>query len=147
MGQEHFTVGEVDALVPALERIFVDVLQLRAGLRALEIQLERANVRMSREEILESDDGSPEVRRAKALFRGYYEALSDELGQVRDLGGEVKDVEIGLVDFPSERLGEEIVLCWRFGEKKVGFWHPVDGGFASRRPVDADVAAAQPPAE
>ena len=59
MSREHFTVGDVDALVPALERIFVDVLQLRAGLRALEIQLERANVRMSREEILESDDGSP----------------------------------------------------------------------------------------
>ncbi|HSY42229.1 MAG TPA: DUF2203 family protein [Polyangia bacterium] len=39
-----------------------------------------------------------------------------------------------------------MVLCWRFGEKKVGFWHPVDGGFASRRPVDADVSA-QPPAE
>ena len=64
-----------------------------------------ANVRMSREEILESDDGSPEVRRAKALFRGYYEALSDELGQVRDLGGEVKDVEIGLVDFPVGAAG------------------------------------------
>ncbi|HVV50097.1 MAG TPA: DUF2203 domain-containing protein [Polyangia bacterium] len=147
MPREHFTVGDVDALVPTLERIFVDVLQLRAGLRGLEIQLEKANVRMSREEILESDDGSPEVRRAKALFRGYYEALSDELGRVRELGGEVKDVEIGLVDFPARRLGEEILLCWRFGEKKVGFWHPVDGGFASRQPVDAEVTRAQPPAE
>jgi len=147
MSRQHFTVGDVDALVPTLERIFVDVLQLRAGLRGLEIQLERANVRMSREEILESDDGSPEVRRAKALFRGYYEALSDELGRIRELGGEVKDVETGLVDFPARRLGEEILLCWRFGEKKVAFWHPVDGGFASRRPVDAEVTAAQPPAD
>jgi hypothetical protein len=147
MSREHFTVGDVDALVPTLERIFVDVLQLRAGLRGLELQLEKANVRMSREEILESDDGSPEVRRAKALFRGYYEALSDELSRVRDLGGEVKDVEIGLVDFPARRGGEEILLCWRFGEKKVGFWHPVDGGFASRRPVDAEVRSAQQPAD
>ena len=113
MPREHFTVGDVDALVPALERIFVDVLQLRAGLRALEIQLERANVRMSNRPI-RSDHSSFLVHAG---------------------------------DFPSERLGEEIVLCWRFGEKKVGFWHPVDGGFASRRPVDADVASAQPPAE
>src|SRR6478752_1933054 len=125
MARAHFTVGDVEALIPALERIFVHVLQIRAGMRGIEIKLERANVRMSREDILESDDGPPEVRRAKALFRGFYEALSDELGQVRDLGGEVKDVEIGLVDFPSERLGEEIVLCWRFGEKKVGFWHTI----------------------
>ena len=43
----------------------------------IEMKLERANVRMSREDILESDDGPPEVRRAKALFRDFYEALSD----------------------------------------------------------------------
>jgi hypothetical protein len=145
MARAHFTVGDVDALVPLLERIFRDVLQLRAGLRDLENKLERANVRLSREEILESDDGSPEVRRAKALFRGYYEALSDQLRRVRELGGEVKDVEIGLVDFPSRRAGEEILLCWRLGEKRVEYWHPVDGGFAARRPVDADVTRAPQP--
>src|SRR5437868_7100685 len=105
MPRTHFTVGDVDALVPALERIFVDVLQLRAGLRGLETKLERANVHMSREELLESDDGSPEIRRAKALFRGYYEALADQLDRIKALGGEVKDVEAGLVDFRSRRLG------------------------------------------
>jgi hypothetical protein len=139
MPRAHFTVGDVDALVPTLERIFRDMLQLRAALRGLESQLERANVRMSREELLESDDGPPEVRRAKALFRGYYEALSDQLDLVRELGGDVKDVETGLVDFPSRRLGEEILLCWRLGEKKVGFWHPLEGGFAARQPVDHEV--------
>ena len=145
MPRTHFTVGDVDALVPMLERIFRDVLQLRAGLRALENKLERATVRMSREELRESDDGSPEVRRAKALFRGYYEALADQLARVKSLGGEVKDVEIGLVDCPSRRLGEEILLCWRLGERKVEYWHPVDGGFAGRQPVDADVNRASQP--
>jgi hypothetical protein len=144
MPRTNFTVGEIDALIPVLERIFVDVLQLRAGLRGLETRLERANVRMSRDELLESDDGSPEVRRAKALFRGYYEALSDQLARVKALGGDVKDVETGLVDFPSQRMGEDILLCWRFGEKRVEYWHPVDGGFAARRPVDEVTRAPQP---
>jgi len=139
MARTHFSVGDVEALIPALERIFTDVLQLRAAIRGIEEKLERAGVKMSREELLESDDGSPDVRRAKALFRGYYEALADQLARVKTLGGEVKDVEIGLVDFPSVRLGEEILLCWRLGEKKVEYWHPVDGGFASRQPVDAEV--------
>src|SRR4029077_7291262 len=119
MPRAHFTVGEVEALIPTLERIFIHMLQIRAGLRGIETQLERANVRMSREELLESDDGSPEVRRSKAVFRGFYEALSDEIERVRVLGGEVKDVESGLVDFPGLRRGEEILLCWRLGEKKV----------------------------
>jgi hypothetical protein len=123
MPRTHFTVGDVDALIPTLERIFVDVLQLRAGLRGLETKLERA----------------------KALFRGYYEALSDQLTRVKALGGEVKDVETGLVDFPSRRLGEEILLCWRFGEKKIEYWHPVDGGFAARQPVDAEFTRAPQP--
>ena len=147
MPRGHFSVGDVEALIPALERIFVHVLQIRAGLRGIEAQLERAGVRMSREELLESDDGPPEIRRAKAVFRGFYEALADEIERVRDLGGEVKDVETGLVDFPGLRRGEEILLCWRLGEKKLGFWHPVDGGFASRRPVDEDVERAPQPAD
>jgi hypothetical protein len=99
MARTHFTVGDVEALIPALERIFIDVLQLRAALRTIEDKLERAGVKMSREELLESDDGSTEIRRAKALFRGFYEALSDEIDRVRALGGEVKDIEQGLVDF------------------------------------------------
>jgi len=147
MARAHFTVGDVEALIPALERIFVHMLQIRAGLRGIEAQLERANVHMSREELLESDDGPPDIRRAKALFRGFYEALSDEIERVRALGGEVKDVESGLVDFPGLRRGEAILLCWRLGEKKIGYWHPVDGGFASRRPVDEDVARAPQPAD
>ena len=147
MPRGHFSVGDVEALIPALERIFVHVLQIRAGLRGIEAQLERAGVRMSREELLESDDGPPEIRRAKAVFRGFYEALADEIERVRDLGGEVKDVETGLVDFPGLRRGEEILLCWRLGEKKLGFWHPVDSGFAGRRPVDEDVERAPQPAD
>jgi hypothetical protein len=147
MPRGHFSVGDVEALIPALERIFVHVLQIRAGLRGIEAQLERAGVRMSREELLESDDGPPEIRRAKAVFRGFYEALADEIERVRDLGGEVKDVETGLVDFPGRRGGEEILLCWRLGEKKLGFWHPVDSGFAGRRPVDEDVERAPQPAD
>jgi hypothetical protein len=143
MARVHFSVGEVEALIPNLERICVHMLQIRAGLRGVENDLERANVHLSREELLESDDGTPEVRRLKALFRGFYEALSDEIDHVRDLGGDVKDVETGLIDFPSLRRGEEILLCWRLGEKKLGYWHTAESGFAGRRPVDEDVARAQ----
>jgi len=147
MARENFSVGDVESLIPSLERLCIHMLQIRAGLRGVESDLERANVHLSREELLESDDGTPDVRRLKGLFRGFYEALSDEIDRVRHLGGEVKDVETGLVDFPSLRGGEEILLCWRLGEKKVGFWHSVDGGFAGRRPVDEDVAHASQPVD
>jgi hypothetical protein len=144
MARAHFTVGEVEALIPTLERIFVHVLQLRAGLRALGAKLDRAGVRMSGEEPLETESGPPAVRQAKAVFRGLDEALTDELERVRAYGGEIKDVEQGLVDFPGLRSGEEILLCWKLGEKRVGYWHSVEGGYASRRPIDAEVATVAP---
>ena len=138
MARTHYTVGDVEALIPALERIFIDVLQLRAALRTIEEKLERAGVKMSREELLESDDGSTEIRRAKALFRGFYEALSDEIEKIRALGGEVKDLESGLVDFPARRREEEILLCWRLGEDEVAHWHGLEEGFAGRKQLDPE---------
>lgn len=144
MARAHFTVGEVEALIPTLEQIFVQVLQLRAGLRALGAKLDRAGVRMNGEEGLETESGPPAVRQAKAVFRGLDEALTDQLARVSEVGGEIKDVDMGLVDFPGLRSGEEILLCWKLGEKRVAYWHSVDGGFASRRPIDAEVATAAP---
>jgi hypothetical protein len=79
------------------------------------------------------------VRQAKAVFRGFYEALSDEIDNIRTLGGEVKDLDSGLVDFPGKRGSEEILLCWKLGEKHIGYWHPVDAGFAGRRPIDEQI--------
>jgi hypothetical protein len=142
MVRAHFTVDEVEALIPALEKIFVQVLQMRAGLRALGGKLDRAGVRPNRDEPDDIESGPPAVRQAKAVFRGLDEALSDELDRVRALGGDIKDVDLGLVDFPGKRNGEDILLCWKLGEKSLGYWHPVDGGFASRRPVDAEIASA-----
>jgi hypothetical protein len=47
----------------------------------------------------------------------------------------VRDVESGLVDFPSLRDGEEVYLCWLVGEEEIAFWHHLDAGFAGRRPL------------
>ena len=51
------------------------------------------------------------------------------------LGVQVKDLDTGLVDFPSWRDGEEVLLCWRLGEDEVAWWHTLDGGFAGRQPL------------
>ncbi len=53
-----------------------------------------------------------------------------------EVGVQVKSVEEGLLDFPSERDGEDVLLCWRAGEERVAFWHGVDEGFAGRKPID-----------
>jgi hypothetical protein len=47
----------------------------------------------------------------------------------------VKDVQLGLLDFPSEREGRVVFLCWRYGEPEVAHWHEVDTGYAARKPL------------
>jgi hypothetical protein len=141
MSRRYFSVLEVEQLIPSLERIFIHVLQLRSAMRQQELLLEKAGVRMSRDLLGDDDDPREriDVRQAKGLFKAYYEALGDELSKVRDLGGEVKDMDTGLVDFPGKRGDEEILLCWRLGEKSLGFWHTAEAGYAGRRPIDDQV--------
>ncbi len=146
-----------------MERLFTQILQLRVGLRGIEQKLERAGVTIEVDELgglgpfddLSEDDvdqdaghlpsgatggrqksEAPQVRHERAVFRGFYEALSDGLDQIRLLGGDVKDLDIGLVDFLGRRGSEDILLCWRLGEKRIEYWHAIDGGFANRRPLD-----------
>lgn len=146
MAARTFTLAEVNALIPSLERIFADILQLRGGLRALEQKLAGAGIEVTKE-VLEDDAGPAELRKVKALFRAYYEEMVLALERIRELGGEVKDIDVGLVDFPGRRDGQEILLCWRAGERSCGFWHTTDTGFAGRRPIDDRVSADPPRAD
>jgi hypothetical protein len=54
---------------------------------------------------------------------------------VQDRGVLVKDLDVGLIDFPSIRDGEQVELCWRLGEEKVAHWHRVGEGFRGRKPL------------
>ena len=58
------------------------------------------------------------------------------VNQIHGLGAQVKDADEGLVDFPTLRDGEEVLLCWKLGEDEVAFWHGLEDGFAGRRPVE-----------
>jgi hypothetical protein len=57
------------------------------------------------------------------------------VARIHEVGALVKDLDVGLVDFPATRNGEEILLCWRLGEAEVGFWHGLGEGFSGRMPL------------
>jgi len=62
-------------------------------------------------------------------------AVSACVERIHALGVQVKDLGRGLVDFPSLRDGEEVLLCWHLGEEEVGSWHGLDEGYAGRKPL------------
>ena len=61
----------------------------------------------------------------------FYQAITELEGT----GVMIKDIEQGLLDFPSKRFDEEIWLCWKDGETEIKFWHEIDSGFNGRKPI------------
>ncbi len=65
------------------------------------------------------------------------ERLEGEVLKLREEGIEIKDLETGLVDFYSRLGGDVVFLCWQRGESEVGHWHPLNGGYRTRRPLES----------
>ena len=132
----YYTVDEANAMVPWLEQCFGRILQLRSQMRSLYGTLEDLGHRPDPES-LQRTDGPEEVRSARAKFVGLMELLQDELVAIQTEGVEIKDLDTGLCDFWSMSVvpGVEVYLCWRYGEKRIGFYHEPHAGFAGRKPL------------
>jgi hypothetical protein len=77
----------------------------------------------------------------KAAQGGLGQLADEAAAAVRELtaiGVVVKDLDLGLLDFPAVRDGEEVELCWQVGEDAVEYWHPLDAGYRGRKPIDWD---------
>ena len=73
---------------------------------------------------------------AQAELEQLAERAADCVAELEELGVVVKDLDLGLLDFPALRHGEEVELCWQVGEPAVEHWHPLAAGFRGRKPID-----------
>lgn len=130
-----FTPDEVNKLVPTLEEELTKVQGILEHLRDARDQL--ADLRIIWGTKVEQADcpDHEEYKLYLLQFQKYETQLRTQLQTIHGLGCEVKDPDVGLVDFYSEIDGEPVLLCWKRGEPNVGFYHPLTGGFATRRPL------------
>ena len=134
--KRYFTIDEVNHQVPRLEGLFGSIMQLRSQLKAIYARLDARGFAPSDEDFEPDAPGVPtELVKDRAAFKGLVAVLRAQVSEVIALGCEIKDVETGLVDWFSLTDRGEILLCWRFGEKQVAYFHDVDTGFAGRRPI------------
>lgn len=66
-----------------------------------------------------------------------FERLDKLVHQILDTGVQIKDINIGLLDFSAMRDGHEVYLCWQHGEDDIAFWHELDAGYAGRQPIES----------
>ena len=82
------------------------------------------------------------LARRKAQREKAVQRVKDAVAEIDATGVQVKDLDIGLLDFPCRVEGEIILLCWKLGETGITHWHGTEEGFAGRKPIDERIARA-----
>lgn len=133
---KRFTLAEAQGLIPQVEKLLRDAIAAKTEYdeaeRAIELfsthVMMMGGVAVDRQKAVEA-----RTRRESAAV-----ALRTSIEQVQEVGCVIKDLDIGLIDFPTLFRGTEVYLCWKLDEPAIAFWHGVDEGFRGRKPIDQD---------
>ena len=133
---KRFTLAEAQSLIPEVDRLLRQALESKTDYEEAERAIQELNERVM---ML----GGVMVDRRRALDnRGRRDTAAEKLRAaiegVLETGCLIKDLDIGLVDFPTTLRGLEVYLCWKLGEAGIEFWHGVDEGFRGRKQIDQE---------
>jgi len=123
-----FSEEEANELIPRLE-ILMRQLQMQAtSLRARIEELSVDDPSLQHSAMNEIVGRYPELR-------SFATNMAEAAEQIESFGCILKDIDLGLIDFPYDAGDDIVFLCWQFGESKVIAWHSVDSGFSERQPL------------
>jgi len=131
-----FTLREAESLLPRLTELLREAVALKAGYQAAERRFASLTSRIAMLGGANLDqERAADARRERD---GAAERLNHAVAAIHETGCVVKDLDIGLLDFPALFRGREVYLCWKLGEPAIRFWHGIDEGFAGRKPIGAE---------
>ena len=130
----YFTVDQANALLPRVERHLRDALFARNEYK----QAEEAFVTVQTGILMAGGSVVDREKVTKIVAKKGASAviLQQEMELLDALGVQVKDLEIGLIDFPTRYGGQEVLLCWQFGEEKITHWNGLTEGYRGRKEID-----------
>jgi len=138
MSSRTFTLDEAQSLLPVLESLLRTAIASKKLMEEVDNELQAIGHRIFLNGGTHVDIvplARRKAERAKAEQR-----LRDSFGEIDSIGVQIKDLDIGLLDFPCKVEGEIVLLCWKLGEKAITHWHGEKEGFAGRKPVDQRIA-------
>lgn len=141
MSDRTFTLDESQSLLPVLESLLRATIAAKKTIDEVDAEQHELNHRI----FLNGGmflDVVPLARRKAERVKAEQRAR-DALAEIDSIGVQVKDIEIGLLDFPCEVDGQIILLCWKLGEKSITHWHGTQEGFSGRKPIDERIARAK----
>jgi hypothetical protein len=138
MSDRTFTLDEAQSLLPVLESLLRGAISGKKIMEEVESEMQALNQRIfvnggTRVDVVV-------VARRKAERTKAEQRARDALSEIDSIGVQVKDLDIGLLDFPCEVEGRVVLLCWKMGEDSITHWHGTDEGFAGRKLIDERIA-------
>lgn len=132
----YFTLQEAQAELPHVEELLRHAISLKTSLEEAEQKLrsEAERIRLAGGALVHRENLVAVIRRRESVAS----QLRSALAAIEERGCLVKDLGIGLLDFPTHFRGEEVYLCWKLGEPAIEFWHGAKEGFRGRKPIDQD---------
>jgi len=140
MSDRTFTLDEAQSLLPILESLLKLAISGKKLIEEVDAELQETAHRV----FLNGGTRLDVVRlaRRKAEREKTVRRVKDALAEIDAIGVQVKDIDIGLLDFPCRVEGEIVLLCWKLGEPRITHWHGTTEGFAGRKPIDDRIARA-----
>jgi len=126
-----FTFDEATALLPRLREILAAMQETKASVDRVQSEL----AGLSRAASSNGHLLVAQMERKRRDVQSLSERLNESLEELNEIGCELKGVEEGLIDFPADRDGRTVYLCWKLGEERIDYWHELDTGFAGRQPL------------
>jgi hypothetical protein len=141
MADRSFTLEEAQSLLPVLESLLRTAIEGKKLIEAVDAELQELAHRVFLSGGLLVN--IVQMARRKAEREKSIQRVKDTLAEIDATGVQVKDLDIGLLDFPCQVEGQIVLLCWKLGEKGITHWHSPDEGFAGRKPIDERIAKAK----
>lgn len=140
---KFFSLTEAEGLRAQVEPLLIEAIEARRKIEEVDKKLDELSEKIQR------SGGMLVPYERAAQWRREYNHLADAIRnaveRIHATGCVVKDIEIGLLDFPSRINGQNVFLCWRLGEDRIRFYHSMDEGFSGRKPIDPRDAGYQNP--
>ena len=138
MHDRTFNLDEAHALLPVLESLLRTAISGKKLMEEVEAEMQALTHRIFLNGGTHVDVVA--VARRKAERTKAEQRAKDALAEIDSIGVQVKDIDIGLLDFPCVVEGRVVLLCWKMGETSITHWHSTEEGFAGRKPIDERIA-------
>ena len=138
MPDRTFNLDEAHALLPVLESLLRSAISGKKLMEEVEAEMQALTHRIFLNGGTHVDVVA--VARRKAERTKAEQRAKDALAEIDSIGVQVKDIDIGLLDFPCVVEGRVVLLCWKMGETSITHWHSTEEGFAGRKPIDERIA-------